>query len=332
MLHFCTYFDHNYLSRGLTLYDSLRGHSSDFTLHVLALTPRCHEILKALALADINVIDLRSLEAELPELRAVKPGRKTVEYYFTLSPVWPRWLLDNYRDIDIITYVDGDTYFFDDPSLALAEMGGSSVAITPHRFPPRLEKLAKHGIYNVGWVGFRRDKEALACLDWWRAKCLEWCGDTVMGEGLYADQGYLDSWPERFANVRVIDHTGINMAPWNIAGSRLSAAPAGAVGSPVLADGRPLIFYHFHGLGQMFGLLYYPRLVEYQAPHTGLVRSHIYKPYVRALRRNEERLRRVAPDACTRGALARAGRIKMKKFLPAALKGDVIVAFGQRCL
>ena len=67
---YCTYFDHNYLRKGLALYLSLRQQSrpEQAVLAVLALSERCEQILKRLALADLVVIPLRELEPAEPRL------------------------------------------------------------------------------------------------------------------------------------------------------------------------------------------------------------------------------------------------------------------------
>src|SRR3954463_1009639 len=85
---YCTYFDHNYLSRGLALYHSLRRYAPDSRLWVLCLNAECHRILVALDLPGIVPVRLEGFEAADPELAAPRPTRSIVEYYFTCSPAW----------------------------------------------------------------------------------------------------------------------------------------------------------------------------------------------------------------------------------------------------
>ena len=47
---YCTYFDHNYLSRGLALYHSLQRHAPGARLWVLCLSERCFDVLQQSAL------------------------------------------------------------------------------------------------------------------------------------------------------------------------------------------------------------------------------------------------------------------------------------------
>src|SRR5207244_8164736 len=91
----------------------------------------------------------------------------------------------------------------------------------------------------VGWVSFRRDAHALACLHWWRERCLEWCYDRYE-DGRFADQKYLDDWPSRFQRVAVLQHKGANLAPWNLANYTIRAN-----GDRVLVDEAPPILSHF---------------------------------------------------------------------------------------
>src|SRR5207237_5145326 len=111
--------------------------------------------------------------------------------------------------------------------------------------PPSRKHEAKSGIYTVGWVSFRRDADGLACLRWWRERCLEWCRDRHE-DGRFADQKYLDDWPTRFEGVRVLQHKGANLAPWNLSNVTVQIREG-----RIQADEEPLLFFHFHGLKQV---------------------------------------------------------------------------------
>ena len=202
MRYFCTYFDHNYAARGLALYASLKKHSPSFKLFVLCLSDECHAVMTRLNLPDVELIALNMLEKEDSDLLRTKSTRTLVEYYFTCTPVLPLFIFECYAEVDILAYLDGDTFFFSDPEIVFEEIGDNSVSITPHRFDPSMRaKREIFGKFNVGWISFRRDKEGLSCLRWYREKCIEWCYDRVDG-ARYADQKYLDSFSTLFGGVR----------------------------------------------------------------------------------------------------------------------------------
>jgi hypothetical protein len=128
----------------------------------------------------------------------------------------------------------------------------------------------------VGIQYFKRDERGLAVLADWRQRCLEWCHDRLEGDR-FADQKYLDAWPERFgAAVQVVDHAGINTAPWNWSGGRWSAT-----GGNLRVNGRPLVVFHFAKLRDLGGVWDSGQLEFAVMPRW--LRAAVYEPYVQAL-------------------------------------------------
>jgi hypothetical protein len=278
---YCTYFDHNYLSRGLALYHSLQQHAPGARLWVLCLSEPCYRTLVALDLPNLIPRRLADFEAVDPEVAATRPHRSTIEYYFTCSPAWKLYVLNNEPHAEWVTYLDSDLFFFAPPDPIYSEMKDAAFGIIPHRFTDRLAHMRRFGIYNVGWVSVRRCEEGIAALHWWRERCIEWCFDRVEGDR-FADQRYLDRLPELFPNVHVIAHLGANLAPWNIANYRVEWRDGF-----VMIDGLyPLLFFHFHGVKRA-GRYYFNSHRLFRAPFPSLVRERIYRPYVAVLAETE---------------------------------------------
>src|SRR5579871_2647980 len=151
MYSFCTYFDQRYLAQGLALFRSLTDRCRAFRLWVLCLDGVSYEALVRLDRPNLHAIRLEDFEGANAELLAVKADRSLVEYYFTCTPFLPEYILDRHPEVDAITYLDADLYFFADPALIFREIGDASVAITPHRYIARLRDWPeKYGVYNVG--------------------------------------------------------------------------------------------------------------------------------------------------------------------------------------
>lgn len=286
--HYCTYFDQRYLVRGLTMRESLARHGSPMVLWVLCLDDASHATLERLDLEDVRPVRLAELEAADPELREVKGNRPGVEYFFTLSPAWPRYLLQREPGIEAITYLDSDLYFFSSPGPVFREMGAASALVISHRFPKEFRYLEVHGIYNVGFLSFRNDAAGRALLEEWRAQCLEWCHARVE-PGRFADQKYLDAWPSR-PGVHVLEHRGAGLAPWNWMQYRLALS-----GGELTVDGDPLVFFHFHGLKLLNRWFFQPNDPGYGRMPSG-PRRHLYGQYLRALARTEKWVHRQVPD------------------------------------
>lgn len=288
---YCTYFDHNYLSRGLALYRSLLRHAPDSRLWVLCLSREAHDVLVALHLPGVMPIRMDEFEANEPEVAATRATRSPVEYYFTCTPAWLLYVSRHETDAEWITYLDGDLYFFRSPEVLYDELRNASVAIIPHRYPQRLEKrLMKFGVYNVGWVGIRRDDDGYAVAAWWRQKCIEWCHDYVDGDR-FADQRYLDSFPTMSSKVKIIGNLGANLAPWNIGNYRVDFR-----GNDVLLDEvTSLIFFHFQGLRKGLRWFVFNSHRYYRMPFSFTTRRHIYLPYVRELLAIESDIESIMP-------------------------------------
>ena len=272
---YCTYFDDNYLSRGLALYHSLQRHAPGARLWVLCLSEACHKVLTELNLPHLVPVRLSDFEAADPEVAATRSTRSTIEYYFTLSPAWILFVRSSEPDAEWVTYLDSDLFFFAGPDPIYEELRDAAVAIIPHRYPQKIARLRKFGTYNVGWVGLRNDPDGVAVIRWWREKCIDWCHDYVDGDR-FADQGYLDAFPGMSPRVKSIENVGANLAPWNIDNYRIDFRD-----DRVTIDARtPLIFFHFQGLKKGLCWFVFSSHRRYRAPFSSVTRRHIYKPYI----------------------------------------------------
>jgi hypothetical protein len=312
---FCTLFDSGYLFKALALYASLERHCGRFHLTALCVDEEAECLLRLLALPNMSVLPLAELESRDGALAATKADRNRFEYCCTATPALPLHLLETRPEVDEITYLDADLLFFSSPEPLFAEMGDASVLITPHRFPEYLRHYEANGIFNVQFMTFRRDEEGLAALRWWHDRCLEWCY-LRLEDGKFADQKYLDDWPERFKGVHVLQHPGGGLAPWNVDGVALRDD-----GGSVTVDGKPLVFFHFHRVRMRTDGGY-----DWRAPgYLGLTRAFelVYRPYLGAL---DEAKRRVwVVDPSFRGGLV-PGRGAQQRFDEARADIGVLVA------
>jgi len=280
--NYCCYFDHRYLPRGVAMIRSLRHWDPSAVIWVLCLSEECFRALSELEEPGVNLVRIEDLERVYPALGEARNNRSTIEYYFTCTPSLVRFVLARSGDDEVVTYVDGDLYFFSDPEPLFAELGRNAVSIIPHRFPPWLKHLEKYGLYNVGWMSFRNDERGQAVAAWWQDRCNEWCYDILDGDR-FADQKYLDRIATEFEGVVVLSNLGANLAPWNLGGHTLTLTRT-PEGERVVIDGKwPLIFFHFHGLRRVGHGIYIPDHFRYRAPFIGPVRSRIYRPYIQHL-------------------------------------------------
>ena len=240
--YFCTYFDHNYMMYGLTMFRSLVETGIDFQIFVLCLSDETFEKLSGFD-DRLLPIRLQDLEEYDPELKACKQNRSKVEYIFTISPCLPLFLFNRFPHIDLLTYLDADLYFVSSPECLYEELGNKSLYIIEHRFPANRQfQIDLYGRFNVAFQIYRNNRTGIDCLSIWRKECLAWCKDKAE-DGKFADQKYLDSWPDRYGDeVVVSQNKGANLAPWNIDNYSCRFSR-----DMMKIDGEKVIFIHYQG-------------------------------------------------------------------------------------
>ncbi len=258
MEHYVTLFDSLFLPQGLALHVSMERHAGNYTLWILCVDDEAHEVLTRLDLPNVRLLQLSKLET--PELRAVKPDRSKGEYCWTLTPFTPRFVFEADAGVPRVTYLDADMWFRKNPKPIFREFdaSGKEVLITDHAYAPEYDESVNYGQYCVQFMTFTRNGEPVR--KWWEERCIEWCF-ARSEDGKFADQKYLDDWPERFAEtVHVLQNKELLLAPWNATRFPLGNAVA----------------YHFHAIR----ILDKNRVLLqgiYRLPHT--VTKDIYKPY-----------------------------------------------------
>ena len=284
---FCTLFDSNYLIKAVAMYLSLERSCPSFHLTAFCFDELAEQTLPKLGLEHLSVVPLRELEAHDAELLSVKSDRSPVEYCWTSTPALSLFMLETRPDLDEITYLDADLFFFSDPEPLFAEMGGASVLITPHRFSPEYAQNAMNGIYNVQFMTFRRDERGLEALQWWHDRCIEWCYYRLE-DGKLGDQKYLDDWPERFEGVHVLQHKGGGLAPWNTSQYDVRESEG-----EIYVDEQPLVFFHYHRVRMRENDKHDWHPPGYHVPRR--TRRLVYPPYLRALDQALAEIRAVEP-------------------------------------
>lgn len=277
MTHFCTLFDSNYLTRGMALYESLKRHSKDFHLYILAFNDKALEILTTLNLPHTTIISLKDFED--PALLAVKHDRSIAEYSWTCSSSLVLYCLKKYN-LDECTYLDADIYFLGSPEDLIQEMGPKSILLTEHRYTPEHDRTELSGRFCVQFMTFKANSEGLTALQWWRERCLEWCY-ARLEDGKMGDQKYLDDWPTRFSGTHILAHLGGGLAPWNIQQYQITRTePLQFVETATGKNFKP-IFYHFHQVrlyrnGQV-------DLGSYRLDSSKV--KYLYQPYLQELKK-----------------------------------------------
>ncbi len=265
MEHYVTLFDSAYLPQGLALHRSMKRWCGDFTLWVICMDDEVHHRLSDLG--ESTIIPIVRADWESPDLLNVKGERNKGEYCWTVTPSAPSVVFALNSSVSRVTYLDADIWFRASPQPIFDEFeqSGKAVLISEHAYSPDSDASATSGKYCVQFMTFARTRSD-PVVNWWGAKCIEWCFDRYEGEK-YGDQKYLDDWTTRFADlVHVLQRKSLIQGPWNSKRFPYSEAVA----------------FHFHGLRLLRGnrayLGYYPLSMP--------LISNVYEPYLADLARS----------------------------------------------
>ena len=215
MEHYVTIFNNNYLPQGLCLYESLKNNYKDFTLWVISLDEDLDKSLKNLDKKNIRVVSRKNFETD--ELISIRNQRTIAEYCWTLTPIAPKIIFNIENNINRVTYVDADMYFFKNPKEAFTEFEESkkSILITEHDFDidqQYKEKLS--GKYIVQFVIFKKDSSEIL-RKWWEEKCIRDCSSKVSNYGI-GDQKHLSEMYAKFKNdVHILKKNNLFRSTWN---------------------------------------------------------------------------------------------------------------------
>ena len=280
MFHFCTLFDHNYLTRPLVLFDSILEQTQAFRFYTLCTSNRAFKEIERLAekYPQFVALDLEQLESRYPELLEAKANRSPIEYYFTLSPVLPLHVMDVFQP-DVVTYLDADLCFYSHPGILFDELGENSSLLTEHRFSRNIAHFIKWGRFNVQYESFRNDQQGRACITRWRDQCLDWCYDRVDGNR-FADQGYLDEWSDLYSKLVVSQRKTAGVALWNVSDVEIGLSHDKA---NFTIDGEPLVFFHFHSFKHLYKSLFVCDFSEYKVDPRKPLLMAVYQDYIRRL-------------------------------------------------
>ena len=300
---YVTYFDQRYLALAVVMLQSVRRSDPAALVFALCFDPPSFTAIRRLrdpSIVPLCQDDLLAFEPRLAECRARPRGA----FYATHKPVLPLLALSRRPDLSAIVHVDADCCFCSSPAPLFDEIGGASIALSPHDFSPVFADLIACGRFNAGFIYWRHDDTGVRCLEAYREDCLAWCEPRVEPDGRFMNQGYLTRWPERYAGVHVIRHPGVNLG-------LLEPGAAFTAGVwRVMVNGDPLDLLPLQRL--------VPRRARHVAERAPRVRCQphvrdrrIYEPFLARVEETEAWLRRRGPNARAAGdRLVEGGRAR----------------------
>ena len=208
MTQICTVSDINYLTKGLTLYESLLKNTNNFVLHYLCIDDETYNKVVSFESSTLKVYNLKDLLVGDKSLNKLKTSQYNY-FCWSLSSYFSNFLLHKINKD--ITYIDSDIYFHQSLDIILDEIGDRDVGIFRHRQFP-MESYRPEGLFNVGVVHFKCSELGIKTSDWWKDAVLHKKHPEYATCG---DQKYLDYFPILCPKDSIyIDENIGHGAPW----------------------------------------------------------------------------------------------------------------------
>lgn len=154
-------------------------------------------------------------------------------------------------DFAKLVYLDTDILLTSDLEPVFKGLDQYEILLSPHLLScstsPREdwdgneEKVRIAGTFNMGFFAVRRSEGADRFLHWWRERTFFACAKAPQ-RGIFDDQRWVDLAPALFPSLGIFRHPGCNVAHWNLHERTLSEEDG-----KILANGEPLLFFHFSG-------------------------------------------------------------------------------------
>jgi len=238
----CTIATRSYLAQARCLTESFLEHHSEGKVFVLLLDKAEEYIEPSLEwFTPIWVEDL-----EIPDWNIRLSQYSVFELSVSLKPVILEYVFEKY-EYDKICWFDSDIYIYSSLNDEVWDkLNYHPIIITPHLLNSPNDyigdqelNVARHGIYNSGFIGLSRHPDSQQFIQWWKNRLANFCY-WKPEEGMFVDQRWLDFLPTLGLNVYISRSPGLNAGYWDLSNRFFE-----------YKDGRywvnrvPLKFFHF---------------------------------------------------------------------------------------
>ncbi len=237
----------NYLAQARTLGESLRLTNPE-VLFFIALVDKLEGVkFEDAYLPDYPMIEIDKIGIE--NLDAIALRYDITELNTAVKPFCFAYFFENYPAANNVIYFDPDIIVFQPLADLEKSLTKYQAVLTPHILSPIEDGCTPNelhhlntGIYNLGFVAFRRTAETAGFIKWWEEKLRYECLIDLCN-GLFVDQNWMNFLPLFVPNVLIERGKGYNAAYWNLHERQFSEQG----GIYFVNISEELVFFHFSG-------------------------------------------------------------------------------------
>lgn len=125
---YCTVLSKGRLYQAVALFKSLAQVDQDSPIFTLCMDDDTHRVLQKLNMKRLTLVPVAALENET--LLKLKDTRDQSEYCWTMKPIFLQAVLNSNPELERVTYIDGDLFFYTDPSPIFTNQPDCSVSLS----------------------------------------------------------------------------------------------------------------------------------------------------------------------------------------------------------
>ena len=244
---FCTVVTRSHLNCAWVLRQALRRHHPEEPFCILVLDALADDPLPESAHFDVPIVRLQALLS--PKIADMTVYYSAYELCGNIKPYLLRHLFEQTAARKIV-YLDSDLFITGPLWTAIATLDTHDVTAAPHALSPIPDDgrepsdltVAANGVYNTGFMGFRRTPEVLDLLEWMAERVYR-RGFNAFSQGMFCEQRFFNLGvtflKDRF---RPITLESYNVGYWNLH-ERVITQRAGAY----FANEQRVAFFHMSG-------------------------------------------------------------------------------------